>query len=95
MKRIFIALAMLCISLPALADCVDDLWGAPEIAQCVAHEWSWDQQQEQALADRITAGQVEIEVFEVINAHCDIKLTVYDPLVIEKQQYFQCITQDD
>lgn len=89
MKYLWIALALFA-NIAWAQDCTTTIWPQTNLAKCISYHYSWDQQQEKDLLDRMQKGQVEIDIFEIVNSRCDIHITVFDPYVIEKQVYLDC-----
>jgi hypothetical protein len=90
MKYVLMFLIMLASNLSLADDCTTQIWTQVNLSKCIAHHWNWDQEQRLALLGRMYEGKVEIDIFEIVNARCDIHMTVYDPHLIEKQQYLDC-----
>lgn len=90
--KYMIAMLMLCFGLTAQAqECTATIWTATNLSYCVAHHWGWDDQQRIEFEQRLVSGQVEIDISEVVNARCDMQMTVFDPVHTDKQQYFECL----
>lgn len=91
MKHFLLLIIALAISITANAtECTQTIWTNPALAKCISYHWKWDATQQQDLLNRLNADKVEVNIFEVINARCDMHMTVYDPAIIEKQLYLDC-----
>lgn len=90
MKYTIIAMLLLCCGIAQAQDCATTIWTNTNLSYCVASAWHWDQQQRKQFKERLDQGKVEIDIFEIVNSRCDMHMTVYDPYMIDKQQYLDC-----
>lgn len=88
--KYILTLLLAFVNVAFASDCTVDIWTPENLSYCVAENWQWDEAHRLAFQHRLENKVVEVEILDVRNARCDVVLSIYDPYIIEKQQFFEC-----